>query len=233
MRIDRYEDARIQGRIGAAAAFGSQPCPGGLPTTDRRQVLGRSSQFGVPLDESLSSRGRRGIGGTRSQRTPAETHPPARASSAGMVPAFAQEFRLSHRTVDCGTDGAGNLSQVANQVSSALSQPVACRAADYAAEAAFPGPRARRRRSAALAARGMAADKKSAARRRAHMVLIDESGFLLSPLVRRTLAPAEKTRSEDMGRPSPAGLGYRRTDHLSIAACLGLYFRRYPKDFVN
>jgi hypothetical protein len=44
-----------------------------------------------------------------------------------------------------------------------------------------------------LALHGLATDKKSAARRRAHLVLIDESGFLLSPLVRRTLAPRGQT----------------------------------------
>ena len=122
MRMDGYEDARIQGRIGAAATFGSRPRLGWLPATNRRQVPGGSSQFRFPLDESLSSWRRWGIGGTRSQRTPAETYPPARASSAGMVPAFAHEFRLSHRIVDRHTDGADNLSQVADQVSSALSR---------------------------------------------------------------------------------------------------------------
>ena len=80
----------------------------------------------------------------------------------------------------------------------------------------------------------MAADKKSAARRRAHLVLIDESGFLLSPLVRRTLAPRGET-------PILKTWGGHRERVSATAALtisprrhrLGLYFRTYPKAFVN
>jgi transposase len=80
----------------------------------------------------------------------------------------------------------------------------------------------------------VAADKKSAARRRAHLVLIDESGFLLSPLVRRTLAPRGQT-------PVLKTWGGHRERVSAIAALTlsprrhrpGLYFRTYPKAFVN
>jgi transposase len=80
----------------------------------------------------------------------------------------------------------------------------------------------------------VAADKKSAARRRAYLVLIDESGFLLSPLVRRTLAPRGQT-------PVLKTWGGHH-DRVSATAALtisprrhrlGLYFRTYPKAFVN
>ena len=138
MRIYKHEDSRFQGRIGATAAVGGPPRSGGLPTTDRREVSGRSSQFGLPLDESLSSWRRWRFGGTRPQWTPTETHTRARASSFGMVPAFADQLWLSHRTLDRGTGGAGDLSQVAYQVSSALSQPVARRTTHHSAEAAIP-----------------------------------------------------------------------------------------------
>lgn len=66
------------------------------------------------------------------------------------------------------------------------------------------------------------------------MVLIDESGFLLSPLVRRTLAPRGNTPVLKV----PGG----HRERVSIAAALtisprrhrlGLYFRTYPKAFVN
>jgi transposase len=64
--------------------------------------------------------------------------------------------------------------------------------------------------------------------------LIDESGFLLSPLVRRTLAPRGQT-------PVLKTWGGHRervsaTAALSISPRrhrLGLYFRTYPKAFVN
>ena len=76
MRIDSYEDSRIQGRIGATAAIGGLPCPGRLPSANRCRVFGCSSQFGMPLDESLSPRRRWRFGGARSLRSSAQTHPP-------------------------------------------------------------------------------------------------------------------------------------------------------------
>lgn len=80
----------------------------------------------------------------------------------------------------------------------------------------------------------MATDKKSAARQRAHLVLIDESGFLLSPLVRRTLAPRGQT-------PVLKTWGGHRERVSATAALtisprrrhLGLYYCTYPKAFVN
>jgi putative transposase len=64
--------------------------------------------------------------------------------------------------------------------------------------------------------------------------LIDESGFLMSPLVRRTLAPRGKTpilktKASNRDRVS-------MTAALTLSArrhCLGLYWRSYPRDFVN
>jgi transposase len=80
----------------------------------------------------------------------------------------------------------------------------------------------------------VAADKTSAARRRAYLVLIDESGFLLSPLVRRTLAPRGQT-------PLLKTWGGHRERVSAMAALTlsprrhrpGLYFCTYPKSFVN
>ena len=80
----------------------------------------------------------------------------------------------------------------------------------------------------------MAQDKKSARRQRAHLVLIDESGFLMSPLVRRTLAPRGHT-------PILKTKGSRR-EKVSITAAmtvspkrrrLGLYWRTFPRDYVT
>lgn len=80
----------------------------------------------------------------------------------------------------------------------------------------------------------MAANKKSARRRRAHLVLIDESGFLMSPLVRRTLAPRGhtpilKTKAAHREKVSV-------TAALTISPKrrrLGLYWQTYPRSFVN
>jgi transposase len=80
----------------------------------------------------------------------------------------------------------------------------------------------------------VAADKESAARRRAHLVLIDESGFLMSPLVRRTLAPRGqtpilKTKAGHREKVSVVGA-------LTISPRrhrLGLYWMTLPRSFVN
>jgi putative transposase len=80
----------------------------------------------------------------------------------------------------------------------------------------------------------VAADKKSARRRRAHLVLIDESGVLMSPLVRRTLAPRGKTpilktraaHREKVSVTAALTISPRRDR-------LGLYWQTYPRSFVN
>jgi putative transposase len=80
----------------------------------------------------------------------------------------------------------------------------------------------------------VAANKKIARRRRAHLVLIDESGFLMSPTVRRTLAPRGKT--------PVLKVQAKHREKVSITAALtispkrhrlGLYWRTFPRSFVN
>lgn len=70
--------------------------------------------------------------------------------------------------------------------------------------------------------------------RGARLVLIDEAGVLLAPLLRRTLAPR--------GRTPIIKQRARQRDKVSLMAALvwstalsglGLHFRTYPKDYVN
>lgn len=69
-----------------------------------------------------------------------------------------------------------------------------------------------------------------ARRRRAHLVFLDESGFMLTPTVRRTLAPRGET---------PILRSWDRHDRISAISAvtvspgrrrLGLYFRLLPDD---
>ena len=111
-----------------------------------------------------------------------------------VVPQVAAGVRLSHGTVDGGPRGRTDPAQVPQEVPSALHQ-----------SSGWPSGGSRRRsrsdRPANATQREVRrwlreewpTDKKSARRRRAHLVLIDESGFLMSPLVRRTLAPRGHT----------------------------------------
>jgi len=76
----------------------------------------------------------------------------------------------------------------------------------------------------------LAAGKKNAARLGAHLVFIDESGFLLSPSVRRTWAPRGQT---------PILHHWQRHDRVSVISALtlsprrhrcGLYVRCHPDE---
>ena len=80
----------------------------------------------------------------------------------------------------------------------------------------------------------VAADQKKAVRRRASLIFTDESGFLLLPLVRRTLAV--------QGRTPVLRHRARHRDKVSVAAALtlsparghvSLYYQTYPNQHVN
>jgi transposase len=76
--------------------------------------------------------------------------------------------------------------------------------------------------------------RKKAREQRAHIALIDESGFLMMPLVRRSLAPR--------GQPLVLKHKAKHRQKVSVAAALtvspvagraGMYFRTYPDSFVD
>ena len=83
-----------------------------------------------------------------------------------------------------------------------------------------------------MAGDGLAADQKKARRQDAHIVLIDESGLLMAPLVRRTWAPRGRTPNlVQFGRPGPR-------EKVSVAAALWLSPHRdqlglYARTLVN
>jgi DDE superfamily endonuclease len=79
----------------------------------------------------------------------------------------------------------------------------------------------------------MAAGKKNATRLGAHIVFVDESGFMMIPAVRRTWAPIGQT---------PIHRHYYRRDRISVIGGLsvspnrrrlGLYFRMHAKNIVT
>jgi transposase len=79
-------------------------------------------------------------------------------------------------------------------------------------------------------AQGLAAHKKNAARLGAHIVFVDESGFLLIPPVRKTWAPRAQT---------PIHCHHQRHDRISVISGVsvshrrqrtGLYYRLHRKN---
>jgi transposase len=87
-----------------------------------------------------------------------------------------------------------------------------------------------------VACHRLAADQKKARRQQAHLALIDESGLMMAPLVRRTWAP----RGETPQFFQRGGGGPR--EKVSVAAALwltprrdqlGLYFQTLTNDFFD
>jgi len=80
----------------------------------------------------------------------------------------------------------------------------------------------------------VAADSKKAAAYAAHLVLIDESGALLSPLLRRSLAPAGQTPV--IATPGGAHQKVSITAAISLSPLqqkLNLYFQTWPNQYVD
>lgn len=104
----------------------------------------------------------------------------------------------------------------------------------HPAEARAAGARARPAEDLGLAFEDVAAPEKNAAEAGAHLVLIDESGAHLAPLVRRSLAPRGRT-------PILKTPGRKRQKVSLIAALsvaprrdrIGLYFRCFPDRHVT
>jgi hypothetical protein len=107
-------------------------------------------------------------------------------------------------------------------------------AGHHPAEAGTAGPRAEPAEDLGMAVENVAASEKNAAEAGAHLVLIDESGAHLSPLVRRSLAPRGRT-------PILKTPGRKRQKVSLIAALslsprrnrIGLYFRCHPDRHVT
>ena len=195
MRIDKHEDSRIQGRVGATASLGSQPCSGGLPTANRCRVLGRSSEFRVSLDEGLSSgRGRR-LGGTRSLRPPAKAQ--AAHKNARSWAGFGVRPRVSGFPPNCGPPRGWRKSSTASGGSSFIPAISISGLPSGASRRRKPRFQAREQDETEVqrwAARGLAANKKSAARRRAPY-RSDRRKWLLALAVGSTHACAARTNS--------------------------------------
>jgi transposase len=111
---------------------------------------------------------------------------------------------------------------------------MACPAAHHTPEARTARTRAERPKDRRLAVADLAAPEKNAAESGAHLVLIDESGAHLTPLVRRSLAPRGQT-------PILKTPGRKRQKVSMIAALsmaprrnrIGLYFRCFPDHHVT
>jgi len=234
MRIELHETLWIACRIGAATVFGCRPRPLGLYARGSIGIFGSDSPQRTAMDASLSGTGAQRLGGQSCVGAIAQAHCLPGTSSAAMVFPFAHGVRVSQRVVDGPARGPTDQAEVSCFFPSALYKSVVGATAGHPAKAHASGAGAQRAGDSPLDPQGVAANKKSARRRRAHLVLIDESGFLMSPLVRRTLAhrghtPILKTKASHRERVSA-------TAALTLSPLRrrrGLYWQTYPRSFVN
>jgi hypothetical protein len=121
--------------------------------------------------------------------------------------------RLSHRSVDVPPSGPGNPRSLWGDVPSRPRGPHPACVGVLAAEAAAAGQAARRSGDREVAEARLADDQKKGRRTQAVIVFLDETGFLLQPLNRRTWALRGET---------PIQYASARHDRLSVIGAVTL-----------
>lgn len=120
---------------------------------------------------------------------------------------------IPNRFVDDSACGGGGPQEVPREVPSGPRGTDTARLGLHAAEAATSGTRTRCGGRRAVAQTGLAPHQKKARRRAASIVFIDETGFRLQPVNRRTWAPRGET---------PVQRAWDRYDRLSVIGAVTL-----------
>lgn len=220
-------------RIRTSAATGSPAGARGAFTSRSGSFLRRQPQRRLQVGEG-GEEGREGTAREAGARTTRQALEATRTTSTALVSQTSDGLRVSQRMVDSTSCGRSDSPDVEGQVPSALPQSMAERAMRHIAEAGSTATRTQRSNDPTLDPLQLSAHSKRARELRAHLVLIDESGMLLAPLVRRTLAPRGQT-------PIIKQKGSNREKiSLMAAICLSprkgrlsLHYRTYPKKYIN
>lgn len=120
---------------------------------------------------------------------------------------------IPNRSVDLRAGRPGGSQKVPRSVPSRPHATDLARSGLFSAEAQTRGPRAGRTGRRTMAAAGLATDQKKARRRGASIVFLDETGFRLQPVNRRTWAPRGQT---------PVQRAWDRYDRLSVIGAITL-----------
>lgn len=120
---------------------------------------------------------------------------------------------VQDRPLDLSAISRSDSQEVSRHVSSRSSFEDPARLGIQPAEASASGERAGCRRRGAMAEAALAANQKKARRRRAYIIFIDETGFRLQPVNRRTWAPTGQT---------PVQRAWDRYDRLSVIGAVAL-----------
>ena len=182
------EKQRICFRIGSVAATSGRSGFEGPNSGCGGRGSRGSHGYGGQVDGSVS-----GCGGSRlGRQTHAGTAPlfesPSRGAGENLAVPKAYGARFSHRPLECPPDRRISPPKVRCCIPSGLHAALAHRTRLLA-----PTTRPQRRCHRSLGGERLAADSKKASETSAHIVLINESGLFLNPLVRRTWAPKGQT----------------------------------------
>jgi transposase len=230
MRTLWYETARKRSRAGSssnasrAIVAGVQRC--------RRGCSNRWC-FGIFRKALASGCGERRPGSIKSQTAPRSQTPfkrEAEATTDRDSLGRPVQVWLPYRTLDLPTGGRGDCPEVSCGVSPGSHRENAPSLGLDMPAARTTGSRSGRFGHGTLAPQGLAADKKGAQRSGSPLIFLDESGFMLQPVRRRTWAPSGQT---------PIQRAWDRHDRLSAVGLisvspsrhrLSLYFHLLPEN---
>ena len=208
-----YENTRQCGRAGSSSSSRCRVFPGTEASAENRYAFGRQLDQRETLEADVES-GRRGrIGRQAASRSGAQTfretttvarRDPLKGTDCG---------RISNRSMDVWAGFRGRSQAVPSFVPSRPRAADSARSWFLAAKATACCPRARQRSRREMATASLAADQKKARRRGANIVFLDESGFRLQPVNRRTWAPRGET---------PVQRAWDRYDRLSVIGAVTL-----------
>jgi len=230
MRTVEYETERKRSRVGDSSSAGRKITAG--RQKNRRGCQNRRC-FQILGKAMASGRAERRAGGFEGQTTSRPQTPPERETEAAIGEgSFGRtvQGRLPYRPLDLSASGQSDCREVPCELSSGSRVEDSPQFGMDTPEARATGARAQRSGHSGVAQTRVAANKKGAKRELAPIVFLDESGFMLQPVRRRTWAPSGQTPLQD---------AWDRHDRLSVVGLIGvsplrhrlsLYFQLLPKN---
>jgi transposase len=230
MRIVLYEKARKRSRVGdSPSACGTTPAGRQGNRRGRRDCWG-FHPFGEAVEAGREARRNGCVEKQTASRPPTPSRRETKTTAVGNSSSRSKASGLQNRSLDLRTSSGDNrqsfsgflspLPRLENSATHEVDLPKA--------RAARPGMR--RSRSAAVARTRVATHKKGARESLSPLFFLDESGFMLQPVRRRTWAPIGQT---------PLQYAWDRHERLSVISIIGvsplkhqlsLYFQVTPEN---
>jgi DDE superfamily endonuclease len=208
-----YENQRQCDGAGSSSSSRCRVFPGTEASAGDCSPGQRESVQREALEGRLADRWRESIG---RQAASAAGDQVVRETKTTVDQAFtgrAAGRRLSHRPVDLCAGRRAGAKTISRCVPSGPFGADLARLGVQSTETPAGGQRARPGSGRALAETGLAPHQKKAQRRGAHIVFLDETGFRLQPVNRRTWAPCGQT---------PVQRAWDRYDRLSVIGVVAL-----------